>query len=245
MERPEGLEAYARSIRFRLVGPDSRIPGRSWVGAVRRLRKVGVDPEVWNTVLPDPEERWIGRLIGLGGVPKMSTFAIGAVVARGVREMPAGSGYLNVGVWHGYTLLAGMAGGPGRTCVGVDDFSEHGGPEAEFRERFTAAATDAHHFHRTGFRRYLDEVHRGPLGLYYYDGPNSYEDELDALRMAEPYLVEGSYVLLDDTNWPERRRAARDFVSGSPHAYDVVFDQRTAYNKHLTFWNGLTILKRR
>lgn len=238
------LGQYARSIRFRLVRPESTVPGRSWVGAVRRLRKLGLDPEVWNTGLPGAEEPWVGMLAELGGVPKMSTFAIGAVVARGVREMPAGTVYLNIGVWHGYTLLAGMAAGPGRGCVGVDDFSEYGGPEEAFRARFDALATDAHRFHAMDFRRYLDEVHRDPVGLYYYDGPNSYQDELDGLTMAEPFLVEGSHILLDDTNWEARRRAARDFAAASRHQYEMVFDQPTAYNKHLTFWNGLTILRR-
>ena len=238
------LGEYARRIRFRLVGPDSTVPGRSWVGGVRRLRKLGLDTEVWNTVLPEPEAPWVETLVELGKVPKMSTFAMGAVVAKGVREMPAGSAYLNIGVWHGYTLLAGMAAGPDRTCIGVDDFSEYGGPEEAFRTRFEALATERHHFHAMDFRRYLQDVHEGPVGLYYYDGPNSYRDELDGLALAEPFLVEGSHILLDDTNWADRHRAARDFVKASPHDYEVVFDRRTAYNKHLTFWNGLTILRR-
>lgn len=239
------LEGYARAIRFRLVRPGSRVPGRSWVGAVRDLRRWGLDVERWNTVLPESDEAWVPTLTDLGAVPKMSTFAIGAVVARGVREMPPDAAYLNIGVWHGYTLLSGMAAGPDRTCVGVDDFSEYGGPEAAFRGRFAALATESHRFHSMDFRRYLAEVHQGPVGLYYYDGPNSYEDELDGLRMAEPFLVEGSWILLDDTNWEGRRRAFQDFVASSPNRWEVVFDQRTAYNKHLTFWNGLTILKRR
>lgn len=238
------LGEYVRDIRFRLVRPDWTVPGRSWVGAVRRLRKIGLDPEVWNTVLPDRRAPWVTTLARLGRMPKMSTFAIGAVVARGVREMPPGTAYLNIGVWHGYTLLAGMAAGPDRTCIGVDDFSEYGGPEARFRTRFDARATEVHRFHALDFRRYLEEVHDGPIGLYYYDGPNSYEDELDGLGMAEPFLVEGSHILLDDTNWENRRRAARDFVAESAHDYEMVVDQPTAYNKHLTFWNGLTILER-
>ena len=39
----------------------------------------------------------------------MSTFAIGAIINRAVRQLPGGQAYLNVGVWNGFTLLAGMA----------------------------------------------------------------------------------------------------------------------------------------
>lgn len=236
---------YARAIRFRWIGPESRFPPRRWVGAVRRLRRLGIDPEVAITRLPEETpERVVRGLEALGSVPRMSTFAVGAIVARAVAAMPPGSAYLNVGVWHGYTLLAGMLGGPQRPCVGVDDFSEFGGPEEAFRARFRERAGERHRFHAMDYRAYFCSRHEGAVGLYFWDGPRTYEDELRGLELVEPHLVDGSYVLLDDTNWQERRLAARDFVAASDGEFEVVFDRRTAYNKHLTFWNGVTLLRK-
>ncbi len=239
------LADYARAIRFRWIGPGSRLPPRRWVGAVRRLRRVGIDPEEAITRLPEETpDRVVRGLRELGSVPRMSTFAVGAIVARGVQEMPPGGAYLNVGVWHGYSLLAGMLGGPDRPCVGVDDFSEFGGPEEEFRARFEARAGERHRFHSMDYRAYFEGPHRKPVGFYFWDGPRGYEDELRGLRLVEPHLVEGSHILVDDVNWDDRRRAAEEFVAGSDGALQVVFQRRTAYNKHLTFWNGVMILRK-
>ena len=61
-----------------------------------------------------------------------------------VASMPAGHAFVNAGVWHGYTLLAAMAGNPDAICVGIDDFSEFGGPRDEFGARFEAARSPRH-----------------------------------------------------------------------------------------------------
>lgn len=47
----------------------------------------------------------------------MSTFAIGAIINRAVRQMPSNTGYVNVGRWHGFTLLAGMLGNAKKRCI--------------------------------------------------------------------------------------------------------------------------------
>jgi len=239
------LADYAEAIRFRWIGPERGIPPRPWVGAARRLRRVGIDLEVANTRLPAGTPPPVRRgLEELGGIPKMSTFAVGAIVAHGVATMPPGSVYLNVGVWHGYTFLAGLLGGPDRRCVGVDDFSEYGRPARAFGDRFRARAGPEHRFHPVDYREYFERHHEGPVGFYFWDGPRSGDDERRGLELVEPHLVEGAHILVDDVNWPDRREAVLDFAANSGGRYEVVFEARTAYNKHLTFWNGVLLLRR-
>jgi hypothetical protein len=177
-------------------------------------------------------------------VRRMSTMAIGAVLNRAVASMPAGHAFVNVGVWHGYTLLAAMAGNPDAVCVGIDDFSEFGGPRDEFGARFEAARSPRHSFHEMDYRDYLADIHDGPIGMYLYDGENSYEGEFEALRAAEPYFAESCILMADDTNRSQRRQAMLDFVQQSRHDYSVVLDVRTGANRHPTFWNGTLVLRR-
>jgi len=62
--------------------------------------------------------------------------------------------------------------------------------------------------------------------------------------MAEPYLAQGSYIIVDDINWPEPYNATLDYVSKMGKAYEVVLDTKTINDNHPTFWNGLLILKK-
>ena len=145
----------------------------------------------------------------------MSTMAIGAVLNRAVASMPPGQAFVNAGTWHGYTLLAAMGGNPGAICVGIDDFSEFGGPREEFGARFEAARSERHSFYDMDYRDYLAEIHDGPIGVYLYDGEDSYEAEFEALVAAEPFFADGCLVMADDTNRSHRRQAMLDFVEQS------------------------------
>ena len=54
---------------------------------------------------------------------------------------------MNVGVWHGFSLLAAIAGNDDKVCVGVDNFSEFGGPRDEFLRRFLDRRSPQHRFY--------------------------------------------------------------------------------------------------
>jgi hypothetical protein len=137
-----------------------------------------------------------------------------------------------------------MAGNPEAICVGIDDFSEFGGPREEFGARFEAARSPRHSFHEMDYRDYLADLHEGPIGVYLYDGENSYEGEFEALTAAEPYFAESCVLMADDTNRSQRRQAMLDFAEQSAHDYSVVLDVRTGANRHPTFWNGTLVLRR-
>lgn len=232
------LEAFAGAISFNYFLPYS---GLRWYHYLNHhLARVGVSLEVANTRLPDEYTAVRRKLKNLvRTVPKMSTYAIAALINKAVAEMPLGTAFVNVGVWHGFSFLAGIVNNGDIRCVSIDNFSQFGGPKAEFTARFQAHRSAAHEFHEMDYEEYFSRVHSGPIGLYIYDGEHSYRNQLRGLEVAEPFFADGAVVLVDDTNDDEPRQATLDFMNRVPGKYRLLFDLRTAGNCHPTFWNGL------
>jgi hypothetical protein len=178
-------------------------------------------------------------------MPRLSTFAIGAMLNRAIDGMPADEAFVNVGVWNGFTFLAGLVSNPEKLCIGIDNFSELGGPRQAFLRRFEALRGPRHRFADLDYREYFRHHHQGRIGVYMYDGHHAYEHQLEGLELAEPFFSDSCLVFVDDTNWDEPRLATLDFVSRSRHRYETLLDVRTAGNKHPTLWNGLMVLRRR
>jgi hypothetical protein len=88
------------------------------------------------------------------------------------------------------------------------------------------------------YRDYFAKVHRAPIGFYLFDGPHTYEHQLDGLKLAEPFFAENCLIMVDDTNWEQVRRANLDFIKNSPNQYRMLLDVLTPKSGHPTFWNG-------
>jgi hypothetical protein len=174
----------------------------------------------------------------------MSTYAIAALVNFAVAQMPDQCSYVNVGVWHGYTFLAGLAGNEKKNCIGIDNFSEFGGPRQDFLQRFEHYGSPFHSFHDMDYREYFGHHHHGPIGVYLYDAAHTYEDQVLGLQLAEPYFADRCIIFVDDTNCEEARQGTLDFLANSVHDYRYVLDVATAHNGHPTFWDGLMILQK-
>lgn len=199
--------------------------------------------EIRNTVLPFVDKERIRRLHTLLRLPRMSTLAIAAIINHAVSLMPEECSYTNVGIWYGFTLLSGMICNGNKCCIGIDDFSQFGGPKESFLAQFYASRSDKHLFYEATFRQYFETNLISPIGVYMYDGNHNYDNQLDGLRLAEPFFANGAIVLIDDTNWKEPSQATDDFIKGSRRQYKVLFKSVTAHDSHPTFWNGLTLLQ--
>ncbi len=243
--RPDPLLNYERFIQkvgFYYYGPLSRLKG------FRRLtdaaEKFNIRFEIVNTRLPSDRREIKRRLSKLSDIPRMSTFAIGAIINRTVSEMARGSCFVNVGVWNGFTLLSGMTGNPHKQCIGVDNFSEFGGPKEQFLRRFNEMKSEEHHFYEMDYREYFAKIHTGEIGFYIYDGHHNYENQMMGLKLAEPYFGKNCIILVDDTNEGEPREATLDFINRSKTKYQMLLDVKTLGNKHPTFWNGIMIFRK-
>ncbi len=139
-------------VALRLIPPDAQ-PGRD--GRFHLRRSSGsVATILESETLPlEVSNVRLGQLAGvrrdlaeLARMPKMSTFATGAMLNAAVKKLQEPEAFVNVGVWHGYSLLAAMVGNHEKRVIGVDNFSQFGGPRDAFMERIGAMRSRSHEF---------------------------------------------------------------------------------------------------
>jgi Methyltransferase domain len=241
---------FVRGIAFELITPevprgsDRRITiERERGGKATVLELPAVPVDIANTRL-GPEARDLHRTLRpVLDMPRMASLAIGAILNRGTASLKDDEAYLNVGVWNGFSLLAGLHRNPGKRCIGIDNFSQFGSPREAFMARFTEYRGPGHEFFDMDYEEYLSTRHEGPIGLYFYDGDHAYEHQLRGLQVAEPFFSDDCMVLVDDANWPEPYDATYDFIARSEREYEIVIDARTASGEHPTWWNGLIVFR--
>lgn len=233
---------FLKEIHFRFYRPSSPLWGYSKLRKLLKLMNVSL--EILNTSVPPEAKLERSCLKTLCEIPRMSTYAIGAMVNYGVFCMPPGTCFVNIGVWHGFSFLSGIVGNNHKKCIGVDNFSTFGGPRAQFMERFKMYKGTNHYFYEKDYIDYFSEIHDNPIGFYLYDGDHNYENQLFALQTAEPFFSKNCIIMVDDTNWKEPRQATLDFVDNSKKKYQILLDTFTSCNCHPTLWNGIMVLQR-
>ena len=231
---------FVNNIGFRLVKPNTPLLPIGFDRFTQRLR-IGTLFEAFNTRFPD--RRMKERLRNIAHMPRMSTLAIGGIINEGVRQMAPQQAFVNIGVWRGFSLFSGILNNLHTTCIGVDNFSQFGGPKEDFYKDFEAQAGEQHHFYEMDYVDYFRYVHQQPIGFYIYDGNHTYQNQLFGLHLAEPFFAEGCHILIDDTDHDPVRRGTLDFLKRSTHEYRVILDERTYCNAHPTFWNGIMLLQ--
>ena len=155
-----------------------------------------------------------------------------------------GEAYVEVGVYHGASLISAMLGNDGKRFVGIDSF--------EFREA-TLEKVEAN-LARFGLPRpelvvgdAFELVPAGALGdisigVWYYDASHSYEAQVEGLRIAEPLLAPGALVVVDDTDWDDVARAMDDYVAGQPRARRLLtLDGKDRGAPQ--WWEGMQVLR--
>jgi len=151
--------------------------------------------------------------------------------------------YVEIGVFHGASLIAAMLGNEGKRFVGVDSFA------------FRDASLEKVHANLARFGLTPPEIVVGdafelvpagalrdvPIGIWYYDAAHSYEAHLRGLRIAEPLLVPGALVIVDDTDWDDVARAMDDYLAEQPRARRVLtLDGKSRGAPQ--WWEGMQVL---
>jgi Methyltransferase domain len=215
------------------------------LGTLRKLfLKANMPLDVLNTILPEQDAQLKTRLKEVCKIPRMATFGVGAMINVAVSNLKPDEVFLNIGVWNGFTFLSGVVHNPDKICIGVDNFSEFGGPREAFLARFTKFKSKNHFFYDMDYEEYFRNIHQAKIGLYLYDGGHKYEDQLKGLQLAEPYFSDNCIIMVDDTNWPDPSQATYDFIKQSKNHYEVLLDVKTAGNSHLTYHNGVILLQK-
>jgi len=151
--------------------------------------------------------------------------------------------YVEIGVFHGASLIAGMLDNEDKQFVGIDSFG--------FRDASLEKVEQ--NLERFGLPRpellvgdVFELVPGGaldgtPVGVWYYDAAHDYESQLEGLRIAEPWLAPGALMIVDDTDWEQVGRAMDDYLAEQPRARRIL----TIEGKERGFpqwWEGMQVL---
>jgi predicted O-methyltransferase YrrM len=187
-----------------------------------------------------PRDRRFARVLEVENLASENVLALLNLAASCLGPDEA---YVEVGVFHGASLIAAMLGNEERRFVAVDSFVlGDGSPEhvEANLERFglprpELLVGDAFELVRQGG---LDGIH---VGVWYYDAAHDYGSQVEGLGMAEALLVPGALLIVDDTDWTDVERALDDYVAGQPRARRLL----TIEGKERGFpqwWEGMQVL---
>ena len=154
-----------------------------------------------------------------------------------------GEAYVEIGVFHGASLIAAMLGNEGKRFIGIESFA--------FRD--TSLEKVEANLARYGLEvpeivvgDAFEVVPAGGLGetavgVWYYDAAHAFEAQLAGLRIAEPLLVAGALVIVDDTDWDDVERAIDAYLGEQPRARRVLtIDGSTRGAPQ--WWEGMQVL---
>jgi predicted O-methyltransferase YrrM len=173
------------------------------------------------------------------GLAKPHNLALLNVAARSLGE---GESYVEVGTFRGTSLISAMLGNAGRDFVALDNWSMGDGSRAELDANLARYSLVATMIEGDAFETLRSDALAGrTVGAYYYDNGHDYEQQLDGMRLAEPYLASPSLVIVDDTDWERVERAVDHYLAEQPRATEI-FRADGRDRGHPEWWDGMRVL---
>jgi protein O-GlcNAc transferase len=210
-----------------------------------------VDPNAFLTALPSRwddfprselprEARFADVLAQVPGLTRANNLALLNAAAS---QLPVGETYVEVGSFRGTSLIAAMLGNEEKSFIAIDDFSMRDASRRALEEslrRFdlegvTILEGDAFVILRD------DVLPPSSVGVYYYDAAHTYDQQLDGLRLAEPYLAPQALLIVDDTDWDFVADATRDYLAGEPRA-QLILELPGKKADRPAWWEGVQVL---
>jgi len=189
----------------------------------------------------------------IAAVPNLAMENNLALVNLAASLLVPGEYYVEAGTYMGASLIAAARGNEGADLVAIDNFrfgpmevagrslpaASRGALEANLERFGVSGATiiegDALELLRDG------ALAGRSVGVFYYDACHDYREQLDALRLVEPYLAEPALVIVDDTDWEQVERAMRDYLAGQPRARLLIEIAGSSAGQP-QWWEGMQVL---
>ena len=203
---------------------------------------MGVDPDRFLRELPTQLEdvsRFEEILEAVPGLAKPNNLALLNVAAR---CLDGGESYVEVGTYHGTSLVSAMLGNGG-DFVALDNWSMRDGSREQLEANLDRYGLTATLLEGDAFETLRSDALAGrAVGVYYYDNGHAYEQQLDGMRLAEPYLASPSLVIVDDTDWERVERAVDDYLAEQPRATEI-YRVDGKDRGHPEWWEGMRVLR--
>jgi hypothetical protein len=144
-------------------------------------------------------------------VPGLTSSRVQALLNGCVAELPPEESYLEIGCWHGASLIAALLGNVRASAVACDNFSQftQGDPRTRIREhlaRYAGRIPDLTFYDGDCFDLPRQSLIPKPVGVYFYDGDHSEASHAKALTEFTSFLAREAVVLVDDWNFDEVRQ---------------------------------------
>ena len=152
--------------------------------------------------------------------------------------------YFEIGTWKGSTFISALFGNQKtiKDAVAIDDWSEFGGPEKDFR------AHCAHFLSKVKYRFYAEDCFSiepkdffsVPINLFFYDGNNSAEHHEKAFTYYDEIFADVFIVIIDDWNVCQIRKGTFQAFHklGYKVAYEKFLPAKFNGDKE-NWWNGI------
>jgi predicted O-methyltransferase YrrM len=178
------------------------------------------------------------------GVENLTSENVLALLNLAAACLEPGEAYVEVGVFHGASLIAASMGNEDQEIVGIDGFA--------FRDASLESVQE--NAERFGLEPpeilvgdVFELVPAGGLagrsvGVWYYDAAHDYEAQVEGLRVAEPLLVPGSLLIVDDTDWTQVEHAMDDYLAAQPRATRILTIEGKDRGSP-QWWEGMQVLR--
>ena len=184
--------------------------------------------------------RFAELLDDVSGLATPNTLALLNVAARCLGE---GESYVEVGTYHGTSLIAAMLGNEDRDFVAIDNWSFEDTSRAQLDANLARYGLHATMVEGDAFETLRSGVLAGKrVGAYYYDNGHAYEQQLDGMRLIEPYLASPALVIVDDTDWERVARAVDDYLAEQPRATEIFRADGKGFDRP-EWWDGMRVLR--
>jgi protein O-GlcNAc transferase len=167
-----------------------------------------------------------------------------ALLNAAVSCLEAGESYVEVGTYHGTSLIAAMLDNDAE-LVAIDNWSLGDGSREQLDRNLArfGFAGRAEIIEGDAFETLRSSRLAGrKVGVYYYDNGHEYEQQLDGMRLIEPHLVSPALVIVDDTDWERVEQAVEDYLVQQPRATQLLrIDGKERGAPH--WWEGMRVLR--
>jgi len=154
-----------------------------------------------------------------------------------------GEAYVEIGVFHGASLIAAMLGNEGKRFIGVDSFVFRDTSLEKVQANLARYGLDVPEILVGDAFEIVPAGGLGEpeVGVWYYDAAHAFEAQVAGLRIAEPFLVPGALVIVDDTDWDDVERALDAYLQAQPRARRVLTIEGSTRGAP-QWWEGMQVL---
>jgi len=147
--------------------------------------------------------------------------------------------YLEVGTWAGSSFISALYKNNTVEAVAIDNWSEFGGPKAEFIQNLDKYLDSSYKFSFIEKDCFTVNLQGKLFDVYMYDGGHTYHDHVKAITHFKDNLAESAVIIIDDWNENEVRKGT--FVGFEQASIQIIHKEEiiSPGNCSPSFWNGM------